>query len=218
MLAIQNKQFTKAATKAVRPIIVFLSASALLLAGGLIMQTPVKAHEPIYHKAMHHGSKHGESMDEKHMHKKDGMHKHSKKKRKHKAAHRLMQHMRAQFMAGMDMDRDGEISPEEFANAMPDFATLDTDGSGTLSASEWHKFTQMRSEKQKAHINQSLDANGDGQVSSAEKQAFYKKYGYMMDSMPKDKMHKDQMHKEKKKSGWSNWGRKQEESQDNMAQ
>jgi len=239
MLVIQNKQFTKSATKAVlQPIIVFLSASALLLAGGLIIEANVKAanvkahepHEPIYHKAMHHGSKHGESMhkdsmDEKHMHKKDGMHKHGKKKRKHKAAHHLMGRMSAQFMAGMDMDGNGEISAAEFANSFPNFATLDTDGSGTISASEWHKFTQMRNEKHKAHITKSMDANGDGQISSAEKQAFYKKYGYMMDKdhmrkdhMHKDHMHKDMMHKDKKKSGWSNWGRKQKGSQDAMPQ
>jgi len=234
MLVIQNRQFKKMAMKtamktatktAFRPVIVFLSASALLLAGGLVIQAPAKAHEPIYHKAMHHGSKHGESMhkdsmDEKHMHKKDGMYKHGKKKRKHKAAHHLMGRMSAQFMAGMDMDRDGEISAAEFGKSFPNFATIDTDGSGTISASEWHKFTQMRNEKHKAHITQSMDANGDGQVSSAEKQAFYKKYGYMMDKdhMHKDKMHKDMMHKDKKKSGWSNWGRKQKGSQDAMPQ
>jgi len=165
MLVIQNKQFTKSARKAVlQPIIVFLSAGALLLAGGLIIEANVKAHEPhepIYHKAMHHGSKHGESMDEKHMHKKDGMHKHGKKKRKHKAAHHLMGRMSAQFMAGMDMDGDGEISTAEFANSFPNFGTLDTDGSGTISASEWHKFTQMRNEKHKTRINQSMDENSD---------------------------------------------------------
>ncbi|MDD9798589.1 MAG: hypothetical protein OXT03_05790, partial [Alphaproteobacteria bacterium] len=226
---------------------------ALLLAGGLIIQATVKAHESMYdesmydesmyHKAMHHESMHKESMPEKHMHKKDSMHKkdamhkdaaHKHGKHKHKSSHRLMQRMQAQFMAGLDMDRDGQISPAEFAKAMPDFATLDTDGSGSLSASEWHKFTKAQSEKRKAHITQSMDANGDGQVSHAEKQAFYKKYGYMMDKMSKDKMkkghmykdhmhkdkmHKDQMKKENKKSGWSSWGRrKQQESQDNMPQ
>lgn len=75
-------------------------------------------------------------------------------------------------MQGLDTDRNGVISAEEFAGLHADrHSGLDTDGDGQVSMQEMEDFAIERMRERMANRFERLDGDGDGMISTAEFEA-----------------------------------------------